>query len=185
VLARRSSGSEVVKGVKDVKTHAVIVIVILAVASMPMLAMQQNIYQRPTSVSATITGSPTLRDGVFKGQGTSGICGEVPKMMSLTGTDIFSIEFGDEKMSPGSVYSVSFGSKQLVKGVQNGSQFVLNVSVVTANGGKPPIYALDTETPKAGVSGTATLTQKGQATTLSLTGMNEAKEKITLTVTCG
>jgi hypothetical protein len=159
-------------------------ILVLALASSPMLAAQQNLYQRPTSVTAAITGSPTLRDGNFTGRGTSNICGEIPKIMSLTGVDTFSIEFSGTD-TPGSVYSVSFGSKQLVRGVVNGSKFVLNVSVVTANGGKPPLYALDTETPAAGVSGTAMLTQKGQATTLALTGTNAAKEKITLTVTCG
>jgi len=104
--------------------------------------------------------------------------------MSLTGEDTFSIELSGTE-TPGSVYSVSFGSKQLVRGVVTGSKFVLNVSVVTANGGKPPLYALDTTTPATDVSGTATLAKKGQATTLSLTGTNAAKEKITLAVTCG
>ena len=160
------------------------VILILTVAGMPWLATQQNIYQRPTSVTATITGSPTLRDGSFTGQGTSGICGEIPKMASLTGEDTFVIEFTGND-TRGSVYSISFGSKQLVRGAVTGNKFVLNVSVVTANGGKPPLYALDTQTPKVGETGTATLTQKGSATTLSLTGQNDMKEKITLTVSCG
>ena len=160
------------------------VLLIAAVsASQPTMA-QQNIYQRPTSVTATIVGSPTLRDGSFTGQGTSGMCGEIPKMSSMTGEDTFVIEFSGAD-TRGSVYSISFGSKQLVRGVLNGNKFVLNVSVVTANGGKPPLYALDTQTPKPGETGNATLTQKGQATTLSLTGTNDAKEKITLTVTCG
>jgi len=171
----------------DVKTHirnGAAVLLIVAVAGIPVSAVQQNIHQRPTSVTATITGSPTLRDGNFTGKGTSGICGEIPKMASLTGEDTFVIEFTGVD-TRGSVYSVSFGSKQLVRGVLNGNKFLLNVSVVTANGGKPPVYALDTQTPKPGESGAATLTQKGQATTLSLTGMNDMKEKITLTVTCG
>jgi hypothetical protein len=158
---------------------------VIAVAGAAALAAQQNIYQRPTSVTATIVGSPTLRDGSFTGQGTSAICGEIPKIASLTGQDTFSIEFAGTQMSPGSVYSISFGSKQLVRGARTGNEFVLNVSVVTANGGQPPLYALDTEQQKAGVSGRATLTQKGQATTLSLTGTNDAKETITLQVTCG
>ena len=148
-------------------------------------ASQPDIYQRPTSITATISGSPKLRNGSFTGQGTSGICGEVPKMRSLTGEDTFSVEFSGAESSPGSVTSVSFGSKQIVRGVLSGSQFVVNVSVVTADGGRPPLYALDTEQKKPGVSGTVTLTQRGQATTLSLTGTNDAKETITLTITCG
>jgi len=157
-------------------------LLISVLVSASPLAPQQNIHQRQTSVTATITGSPKLRDGSFTGQGTSGICGEVPA--SVIGVDTFSIEFSGPD-TRGSVYSVSFGSKQLVRGVQSGSKFVLNVSVVTPDGGKPPVYAIDTETPKPGVIGSATLISKGQATTLSLTGTNGAKETITLKVTCG
>jgi len=157
----------------------------LGIATAIPVVEAQNIYQRPTSITATITGSPTLRDGKFTGQGASGICGEIPKMASLSGEDSFVIEFSGMQQTPGSVYSVSFGSKELVRGKVTGSKFVLNVSVVTANGGKPPVYALDTQTPKPKELGTATLSQKGRATTLSLTGTNDANETITLTVTCG
>ena len=159
----------------------------LGVLGVSALAEQQSIYQRPASITATISGSPKLRDGSFTGQGTAGICGEISKFSSLSGEDTFSIEFSGADPA-GSVYNISLGSKQLVRGVQSGSKFILNVSVVTADGGRPPVYALDTQTPpKPGlsVSGNATLISKGRATTLSLTGTNEAKETITLKVTCG
>ena len=166
-------------------THAAALILVSGLVGDSGFAAQQNRYQRPTSITATITGSPKLRDGTFAGKGTSGICGEIPKMSSMTGEDTFVIEFSDGPQSPGSVYNVSFGSNQLVRGATSASKFRLNVSVVTADGGKPPVYALDSQTPKPGESGTVTLSQKGQATTLSLTGMNDMKERITLLITCG
>ena len=166
------------------KAHAAMVVLIVMVVSRPGLNAQQNIYQRPTSVTAVIAGSPTLRDGTFTGQGTSSICGEIPKLASMTGEDTFVIEFSGADMR-GSVYSISFGSKQLVRGVATSNLFTLNVSVVTANGGKPPLYVLNTDQRKPGESGVATLSQKGSATTLTLAGENDQKEKITLTVTCG
>jgi len=167
-----------------VKIHTALVALIVAVTSRPGLAAQQNIYQRPTSVTAIITGSPTLRDGMFTGKGTSAICGEIPKLASLTGEDTFVIEFSGAE-TRGSVYSISFGSKQLVRGVVTSNLFLLNVAVVTANGGNPPLYVLNTDLKKPGESGVATLSQKGAATTLTLAGENDQKEKITLTVVCG
>ena len=167
------------------KTRALTLMLTVAVGASPVLAVQQNIYKRPTSVTATISGSPTLRDGSFTGKGTSGICGEIPKMASLTGEDTFVIEFTGTQSGPGSIAAISFGSKQLVRGILTSNLFTLNVSVVTANGGKPPVYVLNTDQKKPGESGTATLSNKGPATTLSLVGQNDMKEKITLTIICG
>jgi hypothetical protein len=161
-------------------------LIVVTAASVPAASSQQkNVYQRPTSVTATITGSPRLRDGSFTGQGTSGICGELPGMAAITGEGAFVIEFTGAQQSPGSVYSVAFGSKQFVRGATSSNLFTLNVSVVTADGGKPPAYVLNTDQRKPGESGLATLTQKGQTTTLSVRGEEGMKEKINLLVTCG
>lgn len=172
-------------GLKDVNVRKIAILLLIAGMILPATASQQNIYQRPTSVTATISGSPKLRNGSFTGLGTSGICGEIPKMSSMTGEDTFVVEFSSTQQPPGTVYSVSFGSNQLVRGARSAAKFRLNVSVVTADGGKPPFYALDTQTPRPGESGTATLSQNGKATTVSLTGINDAKETITLKITCG
>ena len=155
----------------------------LIMATAPQLIEAQGIYQRKTSAQAQITGSPKLRDGTFGATGVSGICGEIPKESSMTGTATFVIEFPND-VPTGTVTSVSFGSKQLVGGVTKTSKFMLNVSVKTANGGRPPAYVLDTETPKRGHNGTATLTKKGRSVTLSVTGSEDMGENITLKVTC-
>jgi hypothetical protein len=152
-------------------------------ATAPQLMQAQGIYQRKTSAQAQITGSPKLRDGTFGATGVSGICGEIPKESSMTGTATFVIEFPND-VPTGTVTSVSFGSKQLVGGVTKATRFMLNVSVKTANGGRPPAYVLDTETPKRAHSGTATLTKKGSAITLRVAGKEDMGENITLTVTC-
>lgn len=93
------------------------------------------------------------------------------------------IEFsGGEK--PGEVTAISFGSKELVRGVTTGSLFDLNVTVVTTNGGRPYAFKLHTADKKPGESGTATLVQKDKVTTLTVRGQNDMKETITLVVSC-
>jgi hypothetical protein len=157
---------------------------LIVLAAVPVTADQQNIYQRPTVGTAIIAGSRNLYDGTFKVNGTSGICGEIPKMASLTGVDTFVIEFSGGE-TRGEVTTVSFGSKELVRGVTKGSLFTLNVHVVTAQGGRPYAYVLNTDQKKPGETGEATLTQKGKSTTLEVRGQNDMKQTITLVMSCG
>jgi hypothetical protein len=152
-------------------------------AAMLLVLFTQGIYQRPTTAQASITGSPKLRDGNFTATGISSICGEVPMMSSMTGTAVFNVEFPNDTPR-GSITSISFGSKELVGGKTRSTKFLLNVSVVTANGGRPPAYVLHTENPKPGNTGVATLTKKGRAVTLKVTGREDMGETISLTVTC-
>jgi len=58
------------------------------------------------------------------------------------------------------------------------------VGVVTANGGRPPNYVLNTDSGQARNAGTATLTNTNGGTTLKVTGQNDMGETIDLTVTC-
>jgi hypothetical protein len=165
-------------------TNHILTAIVIGLAGAAPLARQQNISNRPTDANALIAGSKGLYDGTFKSPGTSSVCGEIPKMASLTGEDTFVIEFsGGEK--PGEVTSITFGSKDLVRGATTSSLFSLNITVVTSNGGRPYAYKLHTDEKKPGESGTATLVQKGKATTLTVRGQNDMKETITLIVTCG
>jgi hypothetical protein len=62
--------------------------------------------------------------------------------------------------------------------------FRLDVGVVTANGGRPPSYVLNTDGKLAKNVGTATLATKGGVTTLRVVGQNDMAETIDLTVEC-
>lgn len=164
--------------------NRVVTAICIGLVGTSLLARQQNIHDRPTDANAIIAGSKGLYDGTFKSLGTSSVCGVIPKMESLTGEDTFVIEFSGGE-NPGEVTSISFGSKELVRGVITSSLFDLNISVVTSNGGRPYAYKLHTVDRKPGESGIAKLEQKGKATTLTVQGENDMKEKITLVVSCG
>jgi len=157
-----------------------------SIAATEVLAQAPSINQRRTSAEARIGGS-RLRNGSFRATGTSGVCGEIPKEASLTGTAVFSVEFpNDGPANPPreSITSISFGSKQLVGGVTRSALFTLNVSVVTADGGKPPAYVLHTDSGDPKVVGTATLINARGVATLHVVGQEVSGETIDLTVTC-
>ena len=138
-----------------------------------------SIHGRKTTARATITGSPKLRDGAFTASGVSGICGVIPK--EVLGEANFVIEFPNDAPT-GTITSVAFGSKELVDGVTKSSRFRLSVAVLTANGGRPPAYVLNTDSGK--VSGTAVLSEAKGVTTLRVIGQEVMGETIDLTVVC-
>ena len=146
-------------------------------------AQTPSIYGRKTTARAQITGSPKLRDGAFTASGVSGICGVIPKESSMTGEATFVIEFPND-VPTGTVTSVAFGSKELVGGVTKSTRFRLSVGVLTANGGRPPAYVLNTDAPNAKVSGIAILSEAKGVTTLNVTGAEVMGETITLSVIC-
>jgi hypothetical protein len=161
-----------------------IVVLALSIASAEAPAAGQSpINQRSTSARATIGGSPRDRDGSFQATGVSGVCGEIPKEASLTGQAVFVIEFPSDPAA-GTITAIAFGSNQLVLGVTKATVFRLMVGVLTAKGGKPPNYVLNTDSSRPGNAGTATLTNVKGETTLNVTGQNDMRETIDLTVTC-
>ena len=173
------------KGVQDVKENIVTLAAIGVLASAPVLAIQQNIYQRPTVANATIIGSKNLFDGTYVTKGNARLCGELPPLDPLPSSG-FVIEFeGQSPTNVAAVLDISFGSKELVGGVTKTSLFLLNVSVRTAKGGEPPAYVLHTQDKKPGNSGVATITRKGNTVTLDLRGTNDFGQSITLIVSCG
>lgn len=143
----------------------------------------QPIYGRQTLAKALIAGSPRNRDGSYNMSGTSAICGEIPKYASLTGQAVFVVELSGEQS--GTITNITFGSNQLAAGVTKATVFRLSVGVVTAQGGRPPQYVLNTDSQKPGNAGTATLTTVKGVTTLRVVGQNDMNETIDLTVTCG
>jgi hypothetical protein len=174
------------RAVRTCMKRAILIVLLVAHVGLSLLAAQQNIYQRPTIANAIIAGSKNLFDGTYVTNGTSGICGEIPKMSSLTGEDTFVIEFtGNAPSNTASVLSLAFGSKELVRGVTKSPLFRLMVSVRTRNGGEPPAYVLNTDARQAGNSGVATLTYKGNTATLQVSGTNDMNQTITLIVSCG
>lgn len=156
---------------------------LLIAAAHPAWAQAPSIYQRAINASATISGSPKLRDGQFQMAGKAAICGVIPKEASLTGEATFVIEVAGD--TAGSMTSITFGSKQLVGAVTTATRFNLSVGVVTANGGRPPQFVLNTDSPRPGNNGTVSLTDVKGVTTLKVVGGNDARESIALSVTCG
>jgi hypothetical protein len=148
-------------------------------------AQAPSIYQRKTTSSAVIANSRGLYDGSYSLIGESGICGEIPKEASLTGTDVFVVEnFPSDPKPNDPITSISFGSKELVRGATKSTVFALNISVLTANGGRPPVYVLRTDVSGSGDVGVATLAQLGAETTLHVTGRNSMGATIDLKVKC-
>ena len=163
----------------------VILLTLLALAFCTQAAHSQGIYQRKTTVKATISGSHNLYDGNFNGSGVSGICGEIPRMSSLTGVDTFVIEYPNDDPKNNGIQSVSFGSKQLVGKATTARLFTLNVSVRLPNGSKPYPYVLNTDPPRQGNSGVATIVRAKNSLTVRVKGSNErGGETIDLSFTC-
>ena len=161
----------------------VIVAACLAGGAVSSAAQSPSINGRTTTAKALIAGSPKLRDGSFNASGVSGVCGVIPKEASITGEANFVIEFPNDTPT-GTITSISFGSKEFVGGVTRSTVFRLSVGVLTANGGRPPLYVLNTDSGNAKVSGTAILSEAKGVTTLRVTGQEVMGETIDLTVVC-
>lgn len=163
------------------------VLLSVALLAQPVASQSPSIYQRHTTAKALITGSPRLRDGSYQANGTSSICGVIPKEASLTGEATFVVEFPSEtpQQSPGSITSIAFGSRELASGKDGKSaRFRLDIGVVNAMGRQPAAYVLNTEPPRPNNEGLATLTRTAGELTLSVTGKEEGGETISLNVTC-
>jgi hypothetical protein len=140
------------------------------------------IYQRPIEATAVISGSPRLRDGSFQMQGTAAICGEIPKERSLIGEAAFVIEIADPPK--GTITTITFGSNQLVGRRTTGTSFRLSVGVSSPQIGRPPLYVLNTDPPGTKNTGVATVSNSKGVTNLTVSGVNDANERIDLSVTC-
>lgn len=148
-------------------------------------ATAQSINMRQTSARATIIGSRNLYDGTFNARGTSSVCGVIPKEMSMTGVANFVIEFPSDALPNAGIQSIAFGSSKLVGKVSQTPAFRLAVTVLTAKGGRPPAYVLNTDSGTPRNSGIATLTKtKAGALTLRVKGQNDMGQTIDLTVNC-
>ena len=148
-------------------------------------ASSQSINMRPTTARATIIGSRNLYDGTFHARGTSSVCGVIPKERSMTGVANFVIEFPSDALPNAGIQSIAFGSSKLVGKVTQTPSFRLAVGVLTAKGGRPPAYVLNTDPATPKNSGLATLTKtKAGALTLRVKGQNDMGQSIDLTVSC-
>ena len=166
-------------------TGRVILLTLLALAFCTQAAHSQGIYQRKTTVKATIAGSHNIYDGSFTGSGVSSICGEIPKMSSMTGVDTFVIEYPNDDPKNAGSQSVSLCSKQLVGKATTARLFTLNVAVRLPNGSKPYAYVLNTDPPRKGNSGVATIARSKNSVTVRVKGSNErGGETIDFSITC-
>lgn len=160
-----------------------LVTLLLTMSVLPSIAQQPpSIYQRPIEATAVITGSPRLRDGSFQMQGVAVLCGEIPKERSLTGEAGFVIEIADPPQ--GTITTITFSSKQLVGRTTTAASFRLSVGVASPQVGRPPLYILNTDPRDTRNTGSASLATAKGVTTLSVTGVNDANERIQLSVTC-
>jgi hypothetical protein len=164
----------------------IVVVLFVLIGNWSPVASQAtpSIYQRKTAVTAAIGGSPRLRDGAYESMGASAICGVIPKEASLTGQAVFVVEFSLVAPAPGRFTSIAFGSSELADGGAKATAFRLSVGVMTAAGGRPPLYVLNTDATRPKNAGTATLTTIKNITTLKVGGQNEGGETIDLTLTC-
>ena len=136
-----------------------------------------SIYQRPIGAQAVITGSPRLRDGTFQLVGTAASCGVIPKEISATGETAFVIQTVDD--TKGSMTTITFGALRLDGRTAGVTEFRLSIGVMTSDGGRPPLYVLNTDPRTAGNDGndgTATLSIAKGVSALHVAGHNDAKE---------
>jgi hypothetical protein len=162
----------------------VVLLLALALPASAQSVLAQSINDRKTSARAVIAGSRGRYDGSFAANATSSICGEIPKESSLTGVATFVVEFPSEGNANAPIQSIAFGSSQLVGGVTTASVFRLDVAVLTAQGGRPPSYVLNTDAGDAKNTGTATLARSKGSLTLKVAGRNDMGESIDLTIEC-
>ena len=142
------------------------------------------VYQRPTTVTIVISGVPGDRTGSYEMKAPSSICGEIPKEASLTGEAVFIVEFPSDMPAGGRITSVAFSSNQLVAGVKRSTRFRLTAGIVRADGGKPALYVLNTDSGQPKNVGGATLAATKGTVTLMVTGQNDLGETVELTVSC-
>src|SRR6478672_5938177 len=161
------------------------VLLMVAVSQSLQTVNAQSINQRPAVIKAIIAGSHKIYDGSFTGSGKSNMCGLIPKESSMTGTDVFVIEYPYDDPGDSPIQSLSFGSKQLVGKVKKAPVFRLNVAVRLPNGSKPYAYVLNTDDPtKPKNTGTAALASVASGLKLTVSGTNDRGETINLTVEC-
>ena len=153
--------------------QCVVALVFLAPAAAP----QAQSLARDISASAAITGSPRLRDGSYNLVGQAAACGVIPKEASLTGVATFVIEVAG--VTSGTMTTITFGSRDLTGRVDRTGSFRLTVGVPRA-----PHYVLNTDPPKTGNIGEATLTTVKGVISLKVIGQNDMNERIEMTVTC-
>jgi hypothetical protein len=156
----------------------------IALSTQGLHAQAQPFNNRKTSAKATIAGSHGTYDGTFVASNVSNICGEVPAMMNFSGQASFIVEYPRDPRDADQIQSISFGSTKLTGKATTASAFLLNISVLAKNGGRPYAYVLNTQdNPK--VCGVATLIRNmDRSVVLSVRGKNEAGETIQLSITC-
>ena len=156
----------------------------IALSTQVSQAQSQPFNDRRTSARASLAGSPKLYDGTYTATNVSGICGEVPAMMNFSGVASFIIEYPRDARATDQIQSISFSSAKLVGKATTTSEFLLNITVLRSNGGRPPAYVLNTKSnPK--VTGTATLLRnKNRSVTLNVRGKDEMGVTLQMSVTC-
>jgi len=151
--------------------------IVIAVLASVVAPRAQSPLARQITADALITGSPRLRDGVHSLVGEAAACGVIPKESSLTGVANFVIEVAG--LTSGTMTSITFGSRDLTGRLDKTGSFRLTVGVPRA-----PHYVLNTDPPKNGNMGEATISTLKGVTTLKVVGQNDMNERIDLTVTC-
>ena len=136
---------------------------------------------RPVSVTASLSSSKRQIDGTYSATGTARACGH--QFIALTGRE-FQLQFPKE-LTPTQVSDVTFFASDLAGGTST-TAFSLSLSVMPRPDYSPPKSFYDTNPEAAsGDSGTATRSEAGGTTTLTIDVTASSGEHLNLTATCG
>jgi hypothetical protein len=137
---------------------------------------------RPSHVTLTIAGTagPGLK-GAFTGSGMTRLCGNFT--MALSG-DPRGFDYGFPKdIDQPQVDDVTFHAQDLLPGATTTS-FSVSVNVITSTGASPPTLAISPDT-EPGHSGSASRSELGGTTTLTVNAVDDLGVTLNLTATCG
>lgn len=132
---------------------------------------------RPAMITLVLSGTSDS-DGSYTSNGPARFCGDAD--FHLTGSRrAFSFEFpwtGDYQIG-----DVTFGADDLVPGSST-SVFHIGVNVHTATGGEPPATVVDTTL--SGNTGSASVSDAGGTTTVTVDGSDDIGQTIHMMATC-
>jgi hypothetical protein len=146
---------------------------------------QPAIWQRPSSVAATIINSPTLYNGGYTGSLKSRICGETDPMYTGSHAFVFEYPVIDDPNAIKGITDVRFSSAELISGVKTTAKFHVSITVSPSGvGGSPPAYVVDTTIPGRG-TGSATLMMKGAELEVNILAVDPLGQELRMKITCG
>jgi hypothetical protein len=158
---------------------------VASVVARGVAADQPAISQRPAEVSATLTNSPKLYNGSYKGSLSSRICGETDPMYTGSRTYLFEYPDIDDPRTIKGITDVRFSSSELVGAGRETTRFHVSITVSPSGvGGSPPAYVVNTQQPRGKESGKASLSINGGTATLRISAIDALGQGLEMTIVC-